>query len=69
MRQRTPVVDLATCTRPWVTPRELARSTEADCHERTIRKMIANGAIQVTKIGRCYRIPIDEACRLFHVKR
>jgi excisionase family DNA binding protein len=68
-KRRPPVADLATCIRPWITPGELAGATEVDCHERTIRKMIDAGSIQAIRVGRCYRIPVDEACRVFRVKR
>lgn len=69
MRKRDPVDSLSTCARPWLTPRELAKAREADCNEKTIRKMIAAGTIVPYRVGRHIRIPIDEACRVFRVKR
>jgi excisionase family DNA binding protein len=57
--------DLATHVRPFVTARELAEYL--DCDRRTIVRMIHAKSLHGTKVGRCWRIPTDDARRAFHV--
>lgn len=69
MKRRPPLTSLSTYAFPWVTPADLARADEVHCDERTIRKMVGAGTLKATRVGRCLRIPVDEACRVFLVKR
>ena len=60
-RRRTlePIVDLATHPRRYVTVRALA--AYLDCDARTILRMIYPRALPATRVGRRWRIPVDEA--------
>jgi hypothetical protein len=60
-------VNLATHPKPYVHVKPLARSQ--DCDPRRILRMIRAGALKAYRVGREWRIPIDEACRAFHVER
>jgi excisionase family DNA binding protein len=50
-----------------VTPATLAGYLSV--HERTIMRMIDAGALHAFKVGREWRIPTDEARRVFPVER
>lgn len=61
------MIDLATYERPFVSVRALA--AYLDCDPRTIVRMIHEGTLEATKVGREWRIPTTEARDRFHVKR
>lgn len=63
--KRPPLVNLATHTFGYVTPNELA--LYVGCDARTIRRMINDHAIRAYRVGRNWRIPTDEARRVFPV--
>ena len=60
-------INLATHPRPYVTAGELAEWLW--CDRRTIVRMIHNGSLKGTKVGRNWRIPTEDARRAFHVER
>lgn len=64
-RRRTIQVDLATHEKAYVTVRALANW--ADCDPRTIIRMIATHALVAVRVGREWRIPTDDARRVFRV--
>lgn len=61
-----PIVELATHPWPEVTAVVLARFLE--CDARTVTRMIHAGTIEAVKVGREWRIPVDEIRRAFNVK-
>lgn len=65
--RRPPLEDLARHTFPWVSAPELAEHLQ--CDHRTILRMIEAGALDAYRVGRCWRIPTDDARRAFHVER
>lgn len=66
-KHRPPIHDLATHPREWIEVRELAEYL--DVHERTIRRLIAAGALYAVRVGHQWRIPTAEASRSFpHAK-
>lgn len=60
-------VDLATHPKAYVHVKPLARSQ--DCDPRRILRMIQQGSLYAYRVGREWRIPIEDACRAFHVQR
>lgn len=61
--KRPPLLSLASHPRPFVTPPELARHLV--CDRRTILRMIDGGTLHAVRVGRNWRIPIEEARRAF----
>ena len=67
MKRRKPaIIDLATHPESTVSPQQLA--DYLDCDVRTIRRMIPS-SLRAFRLGRDWRIPTDEARRVFHVKQ
>lgn len=62
--KRPPLEDLSTHDWPWVTPPELAEYLR--CDPRTILRMIGEKALPAYRVGRNWRIPIDDARAAFH---
>lgn len=60
------MIDLATYERPFVSVRALA--AYLDCDPRTIVRMIHEGTLAATKVGREWRIPTEAARQTFHVE-
>lgn len=58
--------DLATHRRPFATATELA--AYLDCDPRTIVRMIHNGSLRGVKVGRCWKVPTEDAREAFHVQ-
>lgn len=67
MPKHAETVDLATHPRQFVHVKPLARSQGVD--PRTIRRMIQAGSLYAYRVGREWRVPIEDACRAFHVQR
>lgn len=65
--KRPRLVDLGTHPVSFVTVADLAVYLLVDA--RTILRMIEDGALHAVKVGRVWRIPIDEARRAFPVER
>lgn len=65
--KRPPLTDYNTFPFEWVTPVELAAKVK--CDRRSILRMIDNDAIYAYRIGRNWRIPLDEARRVFPVEQ
>lgn len=58
--------DLETTTKRFTSASDLADYLE--CDRRTIVRMIEAGTLPATRTGRNYRIPVDAARAVFHVK-
>ncbi|MDP1570351.1 MAG: helix-turn-helix domain-containing protein [Vicinamibacterales bacterium] len=65
--KRPPLVDLSSHPVSFVTVTDLATYLLVD--ERTILRMIEDGALHAVRVGRVWRIPLDEAQRVFPVER
>lgn len=66
-KKRPPLKDLASHEFPYVTPPELA--DYLPCDRRTILRMIEYRTLRAYRVGRCWRIAIEEARRVFPVKQ
>ena len=64
---RAPITNLASCEYHFATPKELAACER--CDVRTILRMIAAGSLYAYKVGRRWRIPIEEARKAFPQSR
>ena len=60
-RTREPIIDLATHPRRYVTVPALAAYLE--CDARTVRRMIHEGALPAVRVGRHWRIPVEDTRR------
>jgi excisionase family DNA binding protein len=67
MKKRPALVDLVTHDYPFVTVPELASYLMVDA--RTLHRMIDDGSLHAVRVGRQWRIPIEEARRAFPVER
>lgn len=63
MTRRAPISSLATDTRDWVTPRELAAYLAVDV--RTVLRMIREQSLYAYRVGRAWRVPTEAARRAF----
>lgn len=66
MKKRPHLVNLSTHEYDWVSPPELADYLR--CDPRTIVRMIESGNLAAYRVGRNWRITIEEARRAFPVK-
>ena len=61
------ISDVNTQSEPLAyTIRELARAVR--CSERTIRRAISSGQLNVVRIGRCVRVPRESVTRFLSAK-
>lgn len=67
MKKRPPLHSLSTHPYAYVSPPELADYLA--CDPRTLLRMIENGSIKAYRVGRNWRITIEEARRVFPVER
>lgn len=65
--KRPPLRDLTSHPVSFVTVADLAAYLLVDA--RTVLRMIDDGALHAVKVGRVWRIPLDEARRAFPVER
>ena len=61
--KQPPIVSLATYPRPYVSTANLAKFL--GCDRRTLLRMVAQGELAAVRVGRNWRIPIEEARRAF----